>query len=151
WKVRDPENPGQLLPVSPRHICLLFRRFTNFGKDITREYVRGLEAREIPHLLVGSKSFHSREEVETLRTALTAVEWPDDELSVFATLKGSLFAIPDEVLLRYRDEHGHLHPFHKPEDCRADYGPVIEALTLLGELHHTRNRIPFAATVSALI
>ena len=40
------------------------------------------------HLLAGSKSFHRREEVETLRAALTAIEWPDDELSVFATLKG---------------------------------------------------------------
>ena len=48
----------------------------------------------LPHLLVGSKSFHQREEVETLRAALAAIEWPDDELSVFATLKGSLFAIP---------------------------------------------------------
>ena len=81
WSVRDPENPEQLLPVTARHICILFRRFTNFGGDITRDYVRALEAREIPHLLVGSKSFHSREEVETLRAALTAIEWPEDELS----------------------------------------------------------------------
>jgi len=34
--------------------------------------------------------------VETLRAGLAAIEWPDDELSVFATLKGSLFAIRDE-------------------------------------------------------
>ena len=59
----------------------------------------------MPHLVAGSKSFHHREEVETLRTALTAIEWPDDELSVFATLKGSLFAIADEMLLRYRHQH----------------------------------------------
>jgi ATP-dependent helicase/nuclease subunit A len=44
WKVRDPEDPSRLLPISSRHVCLLFRRFTNFGKDITRDYVRGLEA-----------------------------------------------------------------------------------------------------------
>ena len=62
-------------------------------------------------LLVGSKSFHSREEVETLRAALTAIEWPEDELSVFATLKGSLFAIPDNLLLRFHHEIGRLHPF----------------------------------------
>ena len=30
--------------------------------------------------------------------ALAAIEWPDDELSVFATLKGSLFALDDELL-----------------------------------------------------
>src|SRR5262249_43717121 len=125
WKVRDPEDPAQLLDVTPRHVCILFRRFTNFGRDITRDYVKDLEAREIPHLLVGSKSFHSREEVETLRTALTAIEWPEDELSVFATLKGSLFAIPDNILLRFRHAHERLHPFRSlPDDLSADFREI---------------------------
>ena len=152
WKVRDLENPSQLLPISEKHICVLFRRFTNFGRDITRDYVRGLEAREIPHLLVGSKSFHSREEVETLRSALTAIEWPDDELSVFATLKGSLFAIPDSLLLRFHHEVGRLHPFRTlPEGIHADFQPIVEALHLLADLNRGRNRRPFADTVNALL
>ena len=46
----------------------------HFGTDITREYVDALEARGIPHLLVGSKTFHDREEVETVRAALAAAE-----------------------------------------------------------------------------
>ena len=152
WKVRDPENPSQMLPVSSRHVCMLFRRFTNFGKDITRDYVRSLEAREIPHLLVGSKSFHSREEVETLRAALTAIEWPDDELSVFATLKGSLFAIPDNLLLRFHHEIGRLHPFRTaPENAETDFKPIIEALNLLADLNRSRNRRPIADTVNSLL
>ena len=102
--------------IASQHICLLFRRFTNFGKDITRDYVRSLEAREIPHLLVGSKSFHSREEVETLRAALTAIEWPEDELSVFATLKGSLFAIPDDLLLALPSRDGTAAPVSRATD-----------------------------------
>ena len=48
---------------------------------MTRDYVDALEARGVPHLLVGGKSFHEREEVDAVRTALTAIEWPDDELS----------------------------------------------------------------------
>jgi ATP-dependent exoDNAse (exonuclease V) beta subunit len=152
WKVRDPEDPAQLVPVSSRHICLLFRRFTNFGRDITRDYVRAFEAREIPHLLVGSKSFHSREEVETLRAALTAIEWPDDELSVFATLKGSLFAIPDNLLLRFHHEIGRLHPFRAlPADPAQEFQPISGALTLLAELHRGRNRRPIADTVNSLL
>ncbi len=151
WKVRDPENPAQLQPISSRHICVLFRRFTNFGRDITRDYVRSLEAREIPHLLVGSKSFHSREEVETLRAALTAIEWPEDELSVFATLKGSLFAIPDNLLLRFRHEIGRLHPFHVPETLPEDFNPIAEALRLLADLNRGRNRRPIADTVNSLL
>ena len=88
-------------------MCLLFRRFdtrTFDGPtvDVTRPYVQALEARGLPHLLVGGKSFHEREEVETLRTALAAIEWPDDELSVFGTLRGALFAFGDDVLLAYR-------------------------------------------------
>jgi ATP-dependent helicase/nuclease subunit A len=110
-----------------------------------------LEARGVAHLLAGSKSFHHREEVETVRAALTAVEWPDDELSAFATLKGSLFAISDEILLRYRHQHSRLHPFHRPPDADPIFSPVIEALTLLADLHRMRNRQPFAATVNALI
>ena len=78
WKVRQG---GEWVPLRARHICVLFRRFINFGSDLTRPYVRGLEARGIPHLLVGSKSFHHREEVEAIRTALTAIEWPEDELA----------------------------------------------------------------------
>ncbi len=152
WKVRDPEDPSQFLPISSRHICLLFRRFTNFGKDITRDYVRSLEAREIPHLLVGSKSFHSREEVETLRAALTAIEWPEDELSVFATLKGSLFAIPDNLLLRFRHEVGRFNPFRElPETLDKDFRQIAEALQLLAGLHRDRNRRPIADTVNSLL
>ena len=152
WKVRDAEDPSQTMPISSRHVCILFRRFTNFGKDITRDYVRGLEAREIPHLLVGSKSFHSREEVETLRAALTAIEWPEDELSVFAALRGSLFAIPDNLLLRFHHEVGKLHPFHAPpENLDQDFKPIAEALRLLADLNRERNRRPIADTVNSLL
>jgi ATP-dependent exoDNAse (exonuclease V) beta subunit len=135
-----------------RDVAVLFRRRTQAGSDLTREYARALEARSLPHLLAGSKSFHRREEVETLRAGLAAIEWPDDELSIFATLKGSLFAIRDEVLLRYRHEHGRLNPFHSRESSTdPDFVPVEQALALLVELHRARNRRPFAATVNALL
>ena len=130
-----------------RDIAILFRRRTQGGQDLTREYARALEARNVDHLLAGSKSFHHREEVETLRAALTAIEWPDDELSVFATLKGSLFAIPDEMLLVHKHKHGRLHPYHR----EGAEGPIAEALGLLAELHRSRNYQPFAATVHALL
>jgi ATP-dependent helicase/nuclease subunit A len=98
WTVADKQADGSEIrvPLQARHIAVLFRRFVSFGEDMTRAYVDAIEARGIPHLLVGGKAFHGREEVETIRAALAAIEWPDDELSVFATLKGSLFAIDDE-------------------------------------------------------
>ena len=131
-----------------RDIAVLFRK-RNYGKvDLQREVVRALEARDVPHLVAGSKSFHKREEVETLRAALTAIEWPDDELNVFAALKGSLFAIPDEKLLLYRHEHGRLYPLRSEA---TEFPEVDDALRLLGKLHRSRNYKPFAATVHELL
>jgi ATP-dependent helicase/nuclease subunit A len=145
WSVQ--RDSGELTSIKARDIAILFRRRTQGGQDLTREYARALEARNVDHLLAGSKSFHHREEVETLRAALTAIEWPEDELSVFATLKGSLFAIPDEMLLVHKHKHGRLHPFH----VDGAETPIADALALLAELHRARNRQPFAATVHALL
>ncbi len=144
---------GKFVKFRARDVAILLRRRTQNGKDLTRDYARALEARELPHLLGASRSFHKREEVETLRAALTAIEWPNDELSVFTTLKGSLFAIPDEWLLLYRQRMGHLQPFRAAEEGapEAGFGPIREALDLLAELHRQRNHRPFAATVNALL
>ncbi|MBV6431906.1 MAG: ATP-dependent helicase/nuclease subunit A [Bryobacteraceae bacterium] len=150
WRVVEPEG-GAPVPIEPRHICILFRRFTNYGRDITRDYARSLEDRGVPHLLVGSKSFHEREEIDTVRAALTAIEWPEDELAVFATLKGAMFAIPDHTLLCFRHEYRRLHPFHGyPESMAAEYEAVKQALDLMAELHRERNRRPIAETLYLL-
>ncbi len=145
-------------PYEARDVAILFRKRSYFDYsrrqqvDLTREHARALEARGVAHLLAGSKSFHHREEVETIRAALAAIEWPSDELSIFAALKGSLFAISDETLLVYRHRHGRLHPFHVPDAVEAPDGQlVVQALKLLAELHRARNHRPFAATVNALL
>ncbi len=161
WTV---EEDGERVPVAPRHVAMLFRRFMSWGTDITRGYVRALEARGISHLLVGGRSFHQREEVETLRAALTAVEWPDDKLAVYAALRGSLFAVPDNLLLRYRLEGWGLHPFaprpgddEETQDVTPEGGkrntflPVIEALDELKKRHRRRNRVPITDTVHRLL
>jgi ATP-dependent helicase/nuclease subunit A len=139
------------MPIQPRHICILFRRFMHFGDDVTRDYVDALEARGVPHLLVGGKSFHGREEVETIRAALAAIEWPDDELSVFATLRGALFAIDDETLLEYRHHHQGFHPFRVPDELPPALRPVAQALRLLRRLHGGRNYRPVADTITQLL
>jgi ATP-dependent helicase/nuclease subunit A len=152
WTVTERERPGEALPVSARHVCLLFRRFASWGADVTRPYVEALEARGIPHLLVGGRSFHLREEVESLRIALAAIEWPDDELSVYATLKGPLFAIGDEELVEYRHRFRRLHPYRPPrEPVPPHLAPVVEALGLLRSLHGLRNYRPVEETVNGLL
>ncbi len=153
WTVQDPDDRERRVAVAPRHVALLFRRFVSWGGDVTRGYVGALEARNIPHLLVGGRSFYQREEVETLRAALTAVEWPDDRLAVWATLRGDLFAVPDNLLLRYVCEGHRLHPFAaRPADGSDEaFAPLAEALDLLAELHRRRNRVPVTDTVHRLL
>jgi len=146
-----PGETEHLVPIQARHICLLFRRFVSYQEDMTRPYVESLEARGIAHLLVGGRSFHNRAEVETLRAALAAIEWPDDELSVFATLRGSLFSISDEELLEYRHRIGRFHPFRIPSEFPRNLAPLVEALQLLQSLHRFRNRLPVATTIASLL
>ena len=153
------------VPIAARHVCLLFRRFESFGTDMTRAYVEALEARELPHLLVGGRTFHNREEVMTMRAALAAVEHPDDELSIFATLRGSLFAVEDAALLEYHHRFGRLHPFRIPAElvsgdateseaaggAVARLGPIVEALTVLRDAHRRRNEVPVGETIGWLL
>jgi ATP-dependent exoDNAse (exonuclease V) beta subunit len=167
WTVSERQADGQdrRVPIQPRHIAILFRRFVSFGEDITRGYVKAIEARGIPHLLVGGKAFHGREEVEAMRAALAAIEWPDDELSVFAALKGPLFAIDDEHLFEFRHRFGVFHPFRVPVELGGNSGqelaltgepttqmtPIADALRLLQQLHRGRNYRPVADTIGRLL
>ncbi len=152
WTVTDREQPEQSVPVEPRHVCLLFKRFRSQFGDWTRPYVRALEARHLGHILVGGSSFHLREEVEAIRNALGAIERPEDELAVFATLRGPLFAVSDETLLAFRHRCGSVHPFRAlPDDLPASLVEVAEALALLRDLHRGRNRRPIADTIGRLL
>jgi ATP-dependent helicase/nuclease subunit A len=154
WTVTERDRPADRVALRPRHICILFRRLNAYGRDVTRPYIRALEARHIAHVLVRGGSFNEREEVEAIRNALGAIERPDDELLVFATLKGPLFALSDAALLEFRETRvlGSLHPFRKlPEGLPAHLAEVGEALKLLRGLHRGRNRRPIADTISRLL
>jgi ATP-dependent helicase/nuclease subunit A len=157
WQVTE-RSGTERVPVAAKHICLLFRRFVSWQTDVTRPYVTALEARGIPHVLVGGRAFHDREEIEAIRAALAAVEWPDDELSVFATLRGPFFAIGDEELLEWAHRFGRttdtgfrragFHPHRIPEIFRGDVPPdlahlepIARALELLRRLHRHRNHV----------
>jgi ATP-dependent helicase/nuclease subunit A len=152
WTVTERGREDEYVPLQARHVCLLFRRFRHFATDVTRSYVESLESFQIPHLLVGGSSFHSREEVEAIRNALTAIEWPDEELAVYATLRGPLFAFTDAELLSYRTLSGTLHAFKKPPDNLPEsLNEVSESLGILRDLHRQRNRRPIAETIQKLL
>ncbi|MEO8701870.1 MAG: UvrD-helicase domain-containing protein [Kofleriaceae bacterium] len=154
WTVFGRE--GMRGPLAARDVCLMFRRFQTFGFDLTRPYVRALEARQIPHVLVGGRSFHEREEIVATRIALAAIEWPDDELSVYATLRGPFFAFHDEDLVAFKRAHGRIHPLQWLDpDVVSHPSPLLRevavAMTLLAELNGERNRRPIADTLARLL
>jgi ATP-dependent exoDNAse (exonuclease V) beta subunit len=86
-----------------------------------------------------------------MRSALSVIEWPDDALSLYATLRGSLFAISDADLLAYRMEFGYWHPFRIPEAVPGPLQHVKRALEILRELSRRRNFIPVAETIHQLL
>jgi ATP-dependent helicase/nuclease subunit A len=151
WTVTE-RGRGEQVPIRSQHICLLFKRLQSFGSDVTRPYVRALEARRIPHVLVGGKSFHEREEVISIRNALAAIEWPDDTYSVYATLHGPFFALGDDALLAFKHAQRHLHPMRaRPAALTELTAPVAEALDVLRSLHIARNRRTVADTITRLL
>ncbi len=151
WTVGEGESRR---PVVASDVCVLFRRFQSFFQDVTRPYVRALEARRLSHVLVGGRSFHEREEILALRNGLSAIERPDDTLRVYATLRGPLFGFGDDVLLAFRHAaKGSLHPLRSYAlgDFDDSLHDVVEALAILGRLHGSRNRRPISHTISLLL
>ncbi|HKN13690.1 MAG TPA: UvrD-helicase domain-containing protein [Candidatus Binatus sp.] len=152
WTVTERDAPEMRVPIRPRHICILFRRMNSFGRDVTRPYLRALEARLLPHVLVKGGSFNEREEVIAIRNLLGAIERPDDELIVFAALRGPVFALSDAALLEFRMTLGSLHPFRKlPDDLPDSLKEVKGALEVIKNLHRGRNRRPIAETLAMLL
>jgi ATP-dependent helicase/nuclease subunit A len=152
WTVTERDHPERRVALSPRRICILFRRLNAFGRDVTRPYVRALEARHIPHVLVKGGSFNEREEIEAARNLLGAIERPDDELLVFAALRGPVFAFSDAALLEFRETIGSIHPFRRiPADATPHLQEIGRALGLLRELNRSRNRRPIADTLARLL
>ena len=152
WTITE-RGSSEPVKIGTRHVCLLFKRLQSFGSDVTRPYVRALEVRRLPHVLVGGKSFHEREEVIALRSALAAIEWPDDAMSVYATLRGPFFALADEALIAFRHTQRHLHPMRKRDDAKLTEltRPVGEALDVLARLHVGRNRRSIADTIALFL
>jgi ATP-dependent helicase/nuclease subunit A len=152
WTITE-RGSSEPVKVGARHVCLLFKRLQSFGNDVTRPYVRALEVRRLPHVLVGGKSFHEREEVIALRSALCAIEWPDDGMSMYAALRGPFFALGDDALLAFRHTQRHLHPLRKRDEAKLTEltRPVGDALDVLARLHVGRNRRTIADTIAQFL
>lgn len=150
YQVTDPES-GARVKVAPRHVAVLLRALKRGPEDLVTPYAEALAAHGVPHLLVGARSFHQREEVEALRVALQAIDRPEDELSVYATLRGPFFGLPDELLLRYRRARGGLRPWRAGQGPEVGLEEIDRALAILDRLSQERNRRPMVDTIHQLL
>jgi len=148
WQISQPGSGETTRGIEERDICILFRRFRSYFRDVAAPYARALESRDIPHVLVGGHSFLEREEVLGVRNVLMAIEWPDDALNVYATLRGPFYGFNDETLFLFREATGSLHPLQPAQDrLEPHLQPVADALQELRGFHHGRNRKPLASTI----
>ena len=142
------------VPVEPRHVCILFRRFTKMGTDITRPYVDALEARGVPHLLVGGtivprsrggrdaargagRDRVARGRAERVRHA--ARRPLRDRRRGAARVPGTRIRGTGSIRSTC------------PRICRRTSQPVGDALALLRTLHAGRNHRPAADTIGRLL
>jgi len=153
WRIADPRT-GREVPLAPSHIALLARSFSSWGNDRIGPFARALERRSIPHAHIGGKGFHQQEEIVALRMIATAIEFPEDELAVYAALRSPLMAILDADLFSYRGTLDSLHPLKVPKDTSTlapSQRPVADALRLLGELHRKRTRRSIEETLGQFL
>ena len=179
FRVSQADKEGTR-PVEPSDICLLFRRFRTYGRLVPQPYADALRDLDISHSLAAVQTYIGSAELSFLRAALTAIEFPEDELSVYATLRGPLFAIPDQDLFLFRERHPkiRLRPARArllelddeaaPRTGRRnDAGPtgrspdrtpdrtmdraIRDGLAFLYRLHRRRTHQPIAVTLQQLL
>ncbi len=150
-RVHDPRT-GQLVPVRPDHVAILFKQFDSYGSHRPEVFSRSLSSFGVPHLVVGGRATFEREESQALISALGAIEYPDDGLLVYATLSGPLFGFADDVLFEWSVRYGGLRPFAPPITALpGTLEPVSLALSLLLRLHRQRLRRPAQDTITDLL
>ena len=156
FEIPDPERRGKTRSVLPGDICLLFRRFRSWRRLVPQPYADELHDRGIPHSLNTVGSYLGSAELVFLRAAVTAIEFPTDELAVYSTLRGPLLSFSDQDLFRFLRTRGRLRP---DRAAALDLGPeapetdrqIQGALEFLFRLHRRRNHQPVAATLDELL
>ncbi len=143
-------------PLRYRDIAIVTRYYTGL-----EQYEDALRTCGVPYRIAGGKLFFERLEIKTLIAAATAIECPEDEVAVVATLRSALFGVSDEDLLRHvalRDRvteddpttTGRVRTFNYLHEPTSPVDAMAAAFALLRELHAARNRQPIALTLQRL-
>lgn len=107
--VRDPDaREPSWVPLSPRHIALLFRTRTPIPY-----FEHALAERGVPYVTAAGQGFYERAEVLDCLTMLRAIAQPLDDLAMAAVLRSPFVGASDADLWRLRS----------PETDRRDDDP----------------------------
>lgn len=109
------------------------------------DYITELEQAGIPYHHDSGKGFFERQEIRDLRSILTALDDPSDELAVVAALKSPPWSASDQELYDYSRSSGQGRRARfslRPEEIPSGYqGPLRTGLKELIELRESlRNR-----------
>lgn len=91
--VIDREGGGQLRPVRPGDVVLLFRAMSN-----VQLYEAALRTYCLDYYLVGGRAFFAQQEIYDLLNLLRALENPLDAVSLAGTLRSPFCGLSDESL-----------------------------------------------------
>ncbi|MEM6956044.1 MAG: UvrD-helicase domain-containing protein, partial [Myxococcota bacterium] len=147
WLIESRWTHGrERRPFRAEDVCLIMPRMQSGATDLAAAYAGALERRGLDTVFVAGRAFHERSEVLALRAACGAIEWPEDTLRVYATLRGPLYGFSDDALHVWMGARP-LDPMAKPEGD----SPIALALRDLAEFHVLRNHRSAEETVLALL
>ncbi|MFH1503021.1 MAG: UvrD-helicase domain-containing protein, partial [Candidatus Eisenbacteria bacterium] len=123
-------------------VAVLFHRLTGlpYYEDAFNTY--GLDYR-----IAGGKRFYVRREVSELSTVLSAIDDPNDLMSVLGALRTPFMGVSDDDIVVHRHRTGGLRYLEPPG---GGVPAVEDAFRILRALHHERNSLSVAALVSRL-
>jgi ATP-dependent helicase/nuclease subunit A len=142
---------GDLRPVQPKDIALLFRSMSNVGI-----YEAALRRQGLDYYLVGGRAFFAQQEIYDLLNLLRCLENPDDSLALAGTLRSPFCCLSDEALFvlgLHRDGlWAGLHDEERFAKVPADQKPaVLRARNLLGRCRPLKDRLPIARLIGEVL
>ena len=148
WQITEPTDGGRhreyRRACTYRDIAILVPTRTG-----VLDLLDALDGAEIPYRSADAKLVLDRPVVSGLISALRVIDDPEDQLSLWWTLKSLLFGCGDDDLLRYRRDRGRWRLPGATEDLPD--GPVSDALRVLSQLRSTWVAPQPAAVLDALI
>jgi ATP-dependent helicase/nuclease subunit A len=131
-RITDPRS-GRKRAVQLNDIMILLRNMTDVAV-----YEQTLEQSDIPHYLVGGKTFFVTEDIRGLVFALRAVDDPTDTVALFGALKSPVFGFSDQDLFDYVAQGRRLSIFAGKD---GQDNLVSAALCALEDLYSVREKL----------